>query len=470
MLSKLKRLFGSGSREADATHHAYRRAVYESELGSPEHCFPDAVPGGIEILGFGRDFSVTDAEDEGYVLVTNGMSDRRMAIPPQAEGEVKRRAELMWYVREPTPDIVAAMRWLAQLPGIDKTWLGFGHRIPMPVPPLPGSDFRTYLLLTPIIAPDQRLAEQLSIAGEAVDILTVNLISDAEYRLIQQAGLDPFLDLLDDNDHPPIFDPGRASYVPAAPDRDAPPYAGHPSVKPRHVLCVLGGDRDLHRLRAAAQAAIAEFATGFSIDDDYWQEAPDGNMSRSFDVCWDRVEPNAWSQADADAVAAHQSVLYVLGPRMSRDDAVAVSMTALRLVGRLLDAGAVAIKGESAGIAHGLYRWRELVRQGAAVAEAGDAPARCRIGRLAFAKRPLSTTQVFESVGYHLVGLPDVQVPISRGSDTEAVAIMDGLADDIAVRGIAAALQAHGATLIADSGHDEDDFKFNPYGIVRLES
>ena len=119
----------------------------------------------------------------------------------------------MWYVREPTPEIGTTLRWLASLPFIDDTWFAFGHRVPMPEPPVAGTDFRTFLFLTPIIKPDQRIAEQLSVAGDPVEILTVNLISDREYELIRNDGLDAFLDLLDENDYPPIFDPARKSYV-----------------------------------------------------------------------------------------------------------------------------------------------------------------------------------------------------------------------------------------------------------------
>jgi hypothetical protein len=139
------------------------------------------------------------------------MSELRMAVPARAEA--KCRAELMWYVRDATPEISTTLRWLASLPFVDNTWLGFGHRVPMPEPPVPGTDFKTFLFLTPIIAPDQRIAEQLSIVGDPVEILTVNLISDREYGLIKNEGLDAFLDLLDENDHPPIFDPSRRSYV-----------------------------------------------------------------------------------------------------------------------------------------------------------------------------------------------------------------------------------------------------------------
>jgi hypothetical protein len=95
----------------------------------------------------------------------------------------------------------------------DNTWFGFGHRVPMPAPPVPGTDFKTFLFLTPIIKPDQRIAEALSIASDPVGILTVNLISDREYELIKKEGVDGFLDLLDENDYPPIFDPSRRSYV-----------------------------------------------------------------------------------------------------------------------------------------------------------------------------------------------------------------------------------------------------------------
>ncbi|MBB4273298.1 hypothetical protein GGE12_001052 [Rhizobium mongolense] len=144
------------------------------------------------------------------------------------------------------------------------------------------------------------------------------------------------------------------------------------SVTPRHVLCFLGKKRDLTPLSRAATQAIRDFATGFSVDDDYSQAEPDDRMEQSFAVCWDRVEPKAWNPADEEAVADHQSVLYVLGPGMTQVETVKVSMAALRLVERLIDAEAVAVKGESAGVAHGLCRWRELLRQGAEALKAAD--------------------------------------------------------------------------------------------------
>ena len=214
MLSLFKKpRFNRDKRVSLADCHALRLAIYERELGEREHTFLGPGDSRIDVHAFGRDF-LPDCEagsDEGYVLLTNGMSEHRMAVPAQAEA--KRRAELMWYVREATPEISATLRWLASLPSIDNTWFGFGHRVPMPEPPVPGMDFRTFLFLTPVITPDQQIAEALSIAGDPVEILTVNLISDREVALIKSEGLDAFLDLLDENDYPPIFDPMRKSYV-----------------------------------------------------------------------------------------------------------------------------------------------------------------------------------------------------------------------------------------------------------------
>ena len=83
----------------------------------------------------------------------------------------------------------------------------------MPEPIFSGTDFRIFLFPKPIIRPDQRIAETLAIAGDPVEILTVNLISEREHDLIKTEGLGAFLDLLDENDYPPIFDPSRKSYV-----------------------------------------------------------------------------------------------------------------------------------------------------------------------------------------------------------------------------------------------------------------
>lgn len=145
---------------------------------------------------------------------------------------------------------------------------------------------------------------------------------------------------------------------------------------------------------------------------------------------------------------------------MAQAETVNVSIVALRLVERLIEAGAAAVKGESAGIAHGLDRWRELIGQGAEALKAGDTLAQRRVGRLAFAKRPLSARGYLGSIGFHLMGLPEVYVPESAGSERQAVALMDSVADEIAQRGLEPTLKERRGSLSFDSTYEVDEFKF----------
>ncbi|WP_288429320.1 suppressor of fused domain protein [uncultured Agrobacterium sp.] len=214
MFSSIRRMISVGSRSEPGALERQRRATYAAFLGEPEYVFRGQDDQDVVIEAYGRDFSPTEAMNEGYVLLTNGMSDRKMRLANDAaQRDVEARAELMWYVREPTPEIVANLRWLAQFPFIDDTYVAFGHRIPMPGAPLSDCPFKTFLFLTPIIRTDQQLSDALRVEKDKVDILTVNLISDAEYAFIKRDGLDGFLDILDERDYPVIFDPARRSYL-----------------------------------------------------------------------------------------------------------------------------------------------------------------------------------------------------------------------------------------------------------------
>ena len=192
-----------------------------AELGEADHTDIDVdrdtpdTP--IDIYAFGRNF-IEDCDDEsdsdeGYVLITAGMSDRLMSTPATAEDE-SAAIELVWYVRELNQSYFETLRWLAKLPHIDRTWFGMGHTVPMPRPPLPFSDFQTFLFLPPIIQTDQDIFRDLTSHGESIATLCVHLVSSEEYELIKTPeGLDQFLDMLDENDYPLVFDPKRKSML-----------------------------------------------------------------------------------------------------------------------------------------------------------------------------------------------------------------------------------------------------------------
>ncbi len=254
--------------------------------------------------------------------------------------------------------------------------------------------------------------------------------------------------------------------------------ASRSSYKPRHVLCFLGEENGLAALLQNARAAIAQFGDGFTADEDGSQNEPDDRMVRSFNICWDRVNPDAYQEADEDAVATHGSVLYVLSPPMTAETAVATSAKALMFVQYMFDRGAIAAKGETAGVAHGVRRWKELSEQARSASDSRDLLALAKTCRLAFARRPIGDdAEGMASVGNHLVGLPDILVTFIRKDDQQpstndeqlAIAsLIDEIGDQMAREGVDAAVAARHATLSDDTRYDEDEYKFNPFGVVTI--
>lgn len=221
MFNKLKNLFVTPTDAASTnipTPRDARLATLIEELGEPDHLLrDDDLDFPVDIYAFGRDFGDCDDDDdhdEGYVLVTHGMSDKLMHRRADSEDDESLAVELIWYVREVTDDYVHYLRWLAKLPQIDETWFGSGHTVPMPEAPLGNCAFKTFFLMSPIIDTDKYLLSEFQNSAHDVEMLTVNLISDAEYALVKtNDGLNQFFDLLDEKNYPTIHDPARASFV-----------------------------------------------------------------------------------------------------------------------------------------------------------------------------------------------------------------------------------------------------------------
>jgi hypothetical protein len=232
---------------------------------------------------------------------------------------------------------------------------------------------------------------------------------------------------------------------------------------PRILVCVLGTKLD--SLITAARGFLG--TTRFTVDEEYSSGEPDDRMESSFDVCWDRVHPAAFSDDDERAVVEHRAVLYALSPALPRAQVLQGAIDAVAFIDHLLARGAVAAKIENAGVAHGMTRWRALA---AAIREARDPLTRARTARLAVTRRPIGGDDYYETIGNHLVGLPEVYVPqASVGSDREAVVVMDRVGDELAQDGVEEVIARYGAELDPTSPYEGDfEFKINPYGIVKL--
>jgi hypothetical protein len=241
------------------------------------------------------------------------------------------------------------------------------------------------------------------------------------------------------------------------------------SMHPRHVICALGTWKSFD----AVERLIPD---GFRLDEDYSQLEPDERMENAFAASIDRVEPS-WTKRDDAAIAKHRAVAYILSPALPAADAQRISRTALELIDALLAGGALAVKSESAGIAHGAARWRELAKQ----ARKRSTLDRANALRLAFVRRPIGGDDgELYSCGMHLLGERDVEVAASEDVMTD-VGWIDLLAIYLLAEKPARGVHEGEGFRQTEDGerrvlrplectrYETDDFFYNPYGYWRLE-
>lgn len=233
------------------------------------------------------------------------------------------------------------------------------------------------------------------------------------------------------------------------------------NILPRHIICALGNWTSFDEL-----APVVAASPGFTIDREFSRLEPDSRMPQAFLACEDRVV-RSMTDSDRRSVQNHRAVAYVLSPPLDRGRAREESREALLLIGRLFDAGATAVKGESSGIAHGKERWQALA---ARVAE-GSKEGRGAALQGAWVRRPISDAGVLYSCGLHLLGGPDVEVGPDVGV-VEAIAAIDAVALHL-ILGRALVGDEGPRRVIAESPcarYAPDDFMFNPYGYVKVSS
>ncbi|MEU4772301.1 hypothetical protein [Micromonospora sp. NPDC023644] len=250
---------------------------------------------------------------------------------------------------------------------------------------------------------------------------------------------------------------------------------------PRPVLCVLGVGLDFDTVGKVAAEAGA--AAGFTLDDEYSEREHDPRMSYAFEAS---LAGASFTDADWEAVAAHDSVAYVLSrplravtmpPELLRPTLLEVSRAALAVSAALLRSGATAVKNESNGVAHGRDRWLSLADEAAAATT--DAELAGVLYR-ASVKRPIRAGESSYSCGMHLLGAPDVELLTTDGGVEDRVTLLDTLALYLLTDERAAEMaDGEGFRLSADSPrwllehrpddrHETDDLFHNPFGYWRL--
>lgn len=186
---------------------------------------------------------------------------------------------------------------------------------------------------------------------------------------------------------------------------------------------------------------------------------PDPRMKAAFQASACRLRPSL-TPADFRSIEAHRGVLYVLSDPFGRSGAEAAATRMVEVGRALLDAGGLAVKCDSSGIAHSADRWR--------------AP-----GPLfdAFVRLPIiNETEELYSVGMHLLGRPDgiVELKDFDGDIRGGTRVLEEF-----LRSLPAGETVHEATFKSGerrflagrescTGYEPDEFFWNRWGRFRL--
>lgn len=210
----------------DATIAAISTHI-ERYLGTPSGMYHELISDKVHL-----DVHVVppSADFPFYTLVTSGMSDRPMAVPPEASpDEAPPYAELCillpstWNIPQDAADLATAfedenvywpIRWLkmlARLPHEYGTWLGFGHTVPNGEDAEPFADdteLGCMLLLTALSLPEE--FQTLVVSPEkTVQFYTLYPIYREEMELKMAQGVDALIDRFEVYDTGDVLDLSR---------------------------------------------------------------------------------------------------------------------------------------------------------------------------------------------------------------------------------------------------------------------
>jgi hypothetical protein len=251
-----------------------------------------------------------------------------------------------------------------------------------------------------------------------------------------------------------------------------PPAAKAPEpIKPRHIMCFLGNWKSIEEVNIVVKA----LGKGFELDREFSIMKNDDRMKKAFEASADRVSPSMQAD-DWTAIEKHTAVAYILSPPIDREKSVQIAVQAMVMMSNMLRAGkAVALKHDTAGLAHGKTRWLEILDK-----------ARASKGQDVFApmieatvRRPIADKQALYSCGAQLLGVRDVEI-VGEKDERKAAQMIDQLINAQLRAGYNApapeamrlGMSGKAATIAVTrtKRYEEDDFFYNPYGYLRVKA
>lgn len=162
-----------------------------------------------------------------HTLMTSGMAERPMTLPPgAAEGGCPRYAEVMlclpadWPLDQASMDVpnrywpIGLLKYLARFPHQYKTFLAEGHTIPNGDPPepfAPNTSFCGALIATPVMFDDG--FETFRAGDREVAVLSVIPLWGREMDFKLRRGAGALLEKLDEDEVGELLEPDRPSVV-----------------------------------------------------------------------------------------------------------------------------------------------------------------------------------------------------------------------------------------------------------------
>lgn len=140
------------------------------------------------------------------VIITAGMSLYDFSYPKDYKHQ-KWRTELILYVDKYTKEDILWMEWLSQLPFMDNFALDYNNTVKYHEPIYSNSELHNFLFLNPQVIYDQE------IFNEPVILLWIVPITENEYWLKRDDGIDSLLDLFDKHKLSHILNRERKSLI-----------------------------------------------------------------------------------------------------------------------------------------------------------------------------------------------------------------------------------------------------------------
>jgi hypothetical protein len=223
---------------------------------------------------------------------------------------------------------------------------------------------------------------------------------------------------------------------------------------PRIILCVPGPWEDREALKGPF--ALEEKALRFG-DERFDAEfrGPDLRMKAAFQASACRLRPSL-TPADFRALEGHRSVIYVLSDHFGRTTAAAAAARMVEVGRALLDAGGLAVKCDSSGIAHSAERWRtskDLFET--------------------FVRLPIvNEAEELHSVGMHLIGLPEglVEMKDFNGDIRAGTRVLEEFLRSLRPGESVVQATMKGFLAVPEpcTGYEPDEFFWNRWGRLRL--